>query len=572
MKGSVNEWGRSMSIVCVLCRPARLGWSYCLLGMFVFVLLSSQAEAVSPAVIAQGRILFEKDWSPQNPQTGSDGLGPLFNARSCVACHHQGGVGGSGDARFNAKTVAIDRFKFSGKLGQTKLLTNEFAQLFAGFHPGFANGGVIMTSFPLAHLGGSPSYAQQRRLILEQLPAKFSEHGGSTDAAEVRSVNASPIVAQQQSASVSGDFTIKARIYQRNTTSLFGAGLIDRIDSRQIAALQRAQLRNREVSGRPAGKFGWRGNASSLLDFCDKACANELGLQTRRAAQASDPTNPTYRHNASDISDQMIKTMTAFVASLPAPTRELPTDPDEQESVRRGEVVFASIGCAVCHVPNVGLAKGIYSDLLLHDMGIELRDPNGADVVDRSRIQAPSPGNGLTRRIIRGEIQPGKVSLSGKTSTNSQGASSQSESSQSQPSASSKAATASPMRTRPKSRISFNRTPGNGSLKETPRAASGYYGFTGRLTMAGMVRLPSNEFIHRPLPRYQEWRTPPLWGVRDTAPYMHDGRAGTLLEAIAMHDGEAAPTRDRFLNLSIIDRRVLIAFLNTMVAPSSFAK
>ena len=38
----------------------------------------------------------------------------------------------------------------------------------------------------------------------------------------------------------------------------------------------------------------------------------------------------------------------------------------------------------------------------------------------------------------------------------------------------------------------------------------------------------------------QEWRTPPLWGVRDSAPYMHDGRAETLLEAISMHDGEAA--------------------------------
>ena len=65
----------------------------------------------------------------------------------------------------------------------------------------------------------------------------------------------------------------------------------------------------------------------------------------------------------------------------------------------------------------------------------------------------------------------------------------------------------------------------------------------------------------------QEWRTPPLWGVRDSAPYMHDGRAETLLEAIAMHEGEARGTRDRFLNLSLADRHALIAFLETMVAP-----
>ena len=67
----------------------------------------------------------------------------------------------------------------------------------------------------------------------------------------------------------------------------------------------------------------------------------------------------------------------------------------------------------------------------------------------------------------------------------------------------------------------------------------------------------------------QEWRTPPLWGVRDSAPYLHDGRAETLLQAIVMHEGEAAKTRDRFLMLSIPDRRALIEFLNTMVAPST---
>ena len=65
----------------------------------------------------------------------------------------------------------------------------------------------------------------------------------------------------------------------------------------------------------------------------------------------------------------------------------------------------------------------------------------------------------------------------------------------------------------------------------------------------------------------EEWRTPPLWGVADSAPYMHDGRAETLLEAIAMHGGESAGTRDRFLQLSKGDRDAIIAFLETLVAP-----
>lgn len=70
----------------------------------------------------------------------------------------------------------------------------------------------------------------------------------------------------------------------------------------------------------------------------------------------------------------------------------------------------------------------------------------------------------------------------------------------------------------------------------------------------------------------QEWRTPPLWGVRDSAPYMHDGRAETLLEAISLHGGEAAGSRDRFLSSDLEARKDLLLFLNTLVAPSGVPK
>ena len=47
----------------------------------------------------------------------------------------------------------------------------------------------------------------------------------------------------------------------------------------------------------------------------------------------------------------------------------------------------------------------------------------------------------------------------------------------------------------------------------------------------------------------QEWRTPPLWGLRDSGPYLHDGRAATLEQAIASHGGEAQKTAQRFFGL-----------------------
>ena len=43
---------------------------------------------------AVGKALFDRNWTPAPASTdATDGLGPLFNARSCAACHRNGGRG-----------------------------------------------------------------------------------------------------------------------------------------------------------------------------------------------------------------------------------------------------------------------------------------------------------------------------------------------------------------------------------------------------------------------------------------------------------------------------------------------
>ncbi|MEZ4265621.1 MAG: di-heme oxidoredictase family protein [Myxococcota bacterium] len=61
-----------------------------------------------------------------------------------------------------------------------------------------------------------------------------------------------------------------------------------------------------------------------------------------------------------------------------------------------------------------------------------------------------------------------------------------------------------------------------------------------------------------------DFRTAPLWGVGKTAPYMHDGRAATLEEAIVAHDGEGAPSRESYLGLDAADQEALLAFLRSL--------
>ena len=64
-----------------------------------------------------------------------------------------------------------------------------------------------------------------------------------------------------------------------------------------------------------------------------------------------------------------------------------------------------------------------------------------------------------------------------------------------------------------------------------------------------------------------EFITARLWGIADTGPYLHDGRATTLYDAIELHGGEAQAVRDAFLALSDRKQEELLAFLGTLRTP-----
>jgi cytochrome c peroxidase len=68
---------------------------------------------------------------------------------------------------------------------------------------------------------------------------------------------------------------------------------------------------------------------------------------------------------------------------------------------------------------------------------------------------------------------------------------------------------------------------------------------------------------------HQEWRTPPLWGVAISAPYLHDGRAETLEQAIQWHGGEGQRAAEAFRSLKPDERSDLIQFLQSLSAPGN---
>jgi CxxC motif-containing protein (DUF1111 family) len=304
---------------------------------------AARGRALDWARVQAGEELFHHDWKPNDPLSpDGDGLGPVYNATSCVACHHQGGAGGSGGLAHNVTTFTV---RIPGQAPREDVV-----------HAHASNGR------PETLRDVHPDLPAVSRPTLN-LPADFRSKMGLR-------------------------FPSGVHISQRNTPALFGAKLIDEIPERVILAGAKNQRlkwggaspedetvsvgrAHRLADGR-IGRFGWKAQMASLSDFVQAACANELGLGNPGHAQ---PT-PLYERPSSqspglDLTAEQCDQLTAFCASLPRPVERRPYVFSE-EYVAAGKKLFSTIGCADCHTPKLGSVDGIYSDLLLHRMGSDL--------------------------------------------------------------------------------------------------------------------------------------------------------------------------------------------------------
>jgi CxxC motif-containing protein (DUF1111 family) len=180
----------------------------------------------------------------------------------------------------------------------------------------------------------------------------------------------------------------------RRTQPVFGLGLVDATPDAVFVALAATQAREApEAAGRVAmvtdlgtgqlavGRFGWKANVPTLLQFAGDAALNEMGITSPQFPNEVCPQgdcsllayNPFPTMN--DPGGRDVARFTAFMHFLGPPPA-----PVLAGQVQRGSEVFATVGCAVCHVPMLitgpnsstaldRVAYHPYSDFLLHDMG-----------------------------------------------------------------------------------------------------------------------------------------------------------------------------------------------------------
>ena len=266
-----------------------------------------------------GSTLFRKEFEP------SDGLGPFYNARSCLACHQSPTPGG----------VGLNGLALVSRIGQIDHGSTEFR---------LDDGVPVAREKTIAELGF------QCRLT----------HGPPVRANLISLRNASP---------------------------LYGLGLIEEIADEVILANAATQtgVKGRpnivkDRQGRESiGRFGWKGDVANLEQFVADAFRNELGITSPLAPQDTTTLgdNSCGQGNLGlDDNGSIVRAVTAYLAALPAPTFESSILKSAKPD-REGQQLFSSAGCIACHTPTLSSKHGdvaLYSDLLLHNMGPALND------------------------------------------------------------------------------------------------------------------------------------------------------------------------------------------------------
>jgi CxxC motif-containing protein (DUF1111 family) len=195
------------------------------------------------------------------------------------------------------------------------------------------------------------------------------------------------------------------------TPSLFGAGFVECVADgmlRRIAQEQatrsggriRGLIRDVDILEAPGkkgvGRFGWAAQHASLLSFSADAYRNEMGITSKLMPEDNTFLGQKVDDGVADPEDQGgqfgedVDLFADFMRALSTPPRIFPSDQKERKEIDQGFKTFKSIGCGICHLPDLVTAKTgskinggaftvpkalgnkrfhPYGDFLLHDIG-----------------------------------------------------------------------------------------------------------------------------------------------------------------------------------------------------------
>ena len=365
-----------------------------------------------------GNAIFRKLWvSAPSSTTGSDGLGPLYNSRSCQSCHFKDGRGHPPKANFPDHTAESMFLRLS-----IPPETEEHRRLLAGHKVNAIDeptyGGQLQDVAIQGHDGEGHMH-----ITYEQVPVELGD--GTTVSLRKPTYSIADLKY--------GALHPKTMMSPRVAPQMIGLGLIEAIPEAQIRANADPDDTNGDgISGRAnevwslekgrvtLGRFGWKAGVSSIREQAASAFAVDMGLSTPlidkpsgdcTAAQSfclDAPNGASERDGNLEVGSKLFDHVVFYAQNLAVPPRRNAKD----AAIVKGKALFHQLGCPSCHTPSftTGTVEGQphlsnqkiwpYTDLLLHDMGEGLADNRPEGMADgREWRTAPLWGLGLTQTV-----------------------------------------------------------------------------------------------------------------------------------------------------------------------------
>ena len=348
-----------------------------------------------------GNSFFNRNWvSAPSSTTARDGLGPLFNARSCSACHLHDGRGRPPEPGEEMLSMLV-RLSIPGHDARQGVVSeptygNQLNNL--AVH-GVPPEGRVLVSYQ--EIAGT--FADGEPYSLRKPTYNFTDlNYGPMHPETLRSPRVAP--------------------------AIVGLGLLEAVPAEALLALADPDDADGDgISGRPnrvwdkvrqqtvVGRFGWKANQPTVAQQVAGAFLGDIGITSPLFPGENCPSialacQQALNGGSPELPEHLLAHVVFYSRTLAVPARRNLRRPD----VRRGRHLFNEAQCDACHTPTLhtGAVPGLpdlsqqvihpYTDLLLHDMGPALAD--GRPDFEATGVEWRTPplwGIGLVETVNR---------------------------------------------------------------------------------------------------------------------------------------------------------------------------
>ena len=347
-----------------------------------FVYPGANVDRMTQLDFWTGFSLFRDPWVIAPSSTKDrDGLGPLFNTRSCISCHKAGGRAEMAKEGESIPTALVIR------LGST---TSEVA------HADPIYGGQIQPrAIKVFH--GSKQNVTEAEAWLELTTETLVSQYDDGEPYELVKPN------YRLTRLRYGELAPHVGLSPRHAPNVFGMGLLDAIDEQDLLAQEEPDDTDGDgisakynrvldvVTGEMAvGRFGFKAKQPNLHQQVAAAFRDDIGITNRLFADESCTQSQSTcsqvaaqtKDTQVEIPNPLLNLVSKFNALLAVP----PARNLNSKKAQAGRALFYQLRCQACHTPSYTTASDYpitalagqeiwpYTDLALHDMGPALAD------------------------------------------------------------------------------------------------------------------------------------------------------------------------------------------------------